>query len=237
MLIDWGIPVHTQEDCLGLASEYIDLAKIAVGISALLEEEYLRCKIQLYQEHSVNVFPGGQFLELAYSKGRVKEYFEAVREVGYRTVEVSDNLIEIAPEEKARLIRLARQEYHLQVLGEVGKKTRVSAPAALIADAHNCSEAGAWKVVVEAMEFWQLGCREDVIGHVVSALGMENVLFELPGTWLEGVHRFDQRRLYLWLIRHFGPDVNIGNVERIDIMVVEAARRGLGPEGWRCEGS
>lgn len=239
MLIDWGIGIHAQEDCLRLASPYIDLAKIAVGISALLNEEYLRRKIQLYQEHKVNVFPGGQFLELAYKQGRVKEYLEAVQKVGYRTVEVSDNVIEITAEEKARLIRLAQQGYDLQVLGEVGKKEieTTTTAAALIADAHNCLDAGAWKVVVEAMELLQLDEREDTIDQAVRALGIENLIFELPGTWIEGVHRFDQRRMYLWLIKKFGPDVNIGNVEAVDITILEAARRGLGPEGWPYEDS
>ena len=237
MLIDWGIPLHAQEDLLGLASEYIDLAKIAVGISALLEEEYLQRKIQLYQDYSVNVFPGGQFLELAYRQGWVKEYLEAVLKVGYRTVEVSDNIIEMSTQEKTRLIRLARQEYDMQVLGEVGKKKMETstATAALIVDAYNCLDAGCSKIVLEAMEFVQLDQREEAIDQVAGTLGMENLIFELPGTWMDGIHRFDQRRAYLWLIEKFGPDVNIGNVEAVDIVILETARRGLGPEGWPYE--
>jgi phosphosulfolactate synthase len=51
---------------------------------------------------------------------------------------------------------------------------------------------------------------------VVSAAGVKRVLFEAP-----------QRAQQAWLIRRYGPNVNIGNVWPAAALSVEALRLGL----------
>jgi len=45
MIADWGLPLQRQADLLTVAAAYIDLAKIAVGIGALLPSEILQQKL------------------------------------------------------------------------------------------------------------------------------------------------------------------------------------------------
>ena len=59
-------------------------------------------------------------------------------------------------------------------------------------------------------------CALDVVEAVVAAIGVDSTVFEAP--------RKDQQA---WLIRRFGPDVNLGNVAPGEALALEALRLGL----------
>ena len=157
MMIDFGLGLVQQEDILRLASEYIDSAKIAVGVARLLPRELVMQKISLYQQYDVVPYPGGQFLEYAVLCEKVDEYLEETRAVGFRAVEVSDNLLSISLDEKKALIAKARATYGLDVFGEVGKKEGLAVTVSLEEDIKACLEAGSSKVLVEAAEVFGHG--------------------------------------------------------------------------------
>jgi phosphosulfolactate synthase len=58
--------------------------------------------------------------------------------------------------------------------------------------------------------------RTDVAAAVVDAVGVECAVFEAP-----------RKEQQAWLIRRFGPDVNLGNVPPAETLGVEALRLGL----------
>jgi len=99
--------------CLGgnVQKDFIDLTKIMVGITAIIPNNFLKEKIGLYHSNDILAFPGGQFLELMFSKNQIDNYFNDVVNVGFKLVEVSDNRIDITPQEKSNLIKMVRQEY------------------------------------------------------------------------------------------------------------------------------
>ena len=228
MVIDWGQGRAAQADWLEIGAPYIDLAKIAVGISRLLPADLLRKKIQLYRQHQVIPFPGGQFLEYAVHHGQASDYLAAARAAGYRWIEVSDNVIELTPQEKTGLIRLARQDFGLEVLAEVGSKVEGTSAAKLIAIIQRCLDAGAWKVLVEAAELFGTDLNEQLIEEITAAVPLDKLLFEVPGPWIPGIHRCDQHTTRAWLIHRFGPHINLANVAPQDILELETARRGIG---------
>jgi len=233
MLIDWGLGLAAQGDCLEIGAEYIDLAKIAVGISGLLSKDQLRRKIELYEAHQVIPFPGGQFLEYAADHGQAREYMEDAREAGYSWIEVSDNVIELTPDEKTALIRLAREEFGLNVIGEVGSKVQGTSATGLIADIQRCLDAGCWKVFVEAAELFGDELNEALIEGITAAVPLDKLIFEVPGPWIAGIHRYDQFATRTWLIKRFGPVVNLANVLPEDILETETLRRGIGVNALR----
>ncbi|RKX30143.1 MAG: phosphosulfolactate synthase, partial [Verrucomicrobia bacterium] len=63
MIADWGLPLGLQNGLLSVSAPHVDLAKIAVGIAALLPTDTLKAKIASYAENNILAFPGGQFLE------------------------------------------------------------------------------------------------------------------------------------------------------------------------------
>ena len=230
MMIDWGIGLRLQEDYLDVAGDYVDLAKIAIGISGILTRDYLERKIRAYRDHDVITFPGGGFLEFAYLRGKVTPYLEATTEMGYTAVEVSDNFIDLPVNDKMGIIRQAREEYDLIVLGEVGKKEQTTDPEELIADIHNCLEAGAWKVFVEAQELFEEGFKEELVLQLSEAVPMDKLIFETPSTWAPGVHHYDQHQTWRSLIDYFGANVNVANVDPPLVTELEVMRQNVGPE-------
>ena len=234
MMIDWGLGIARQKDLLDIAAPCIDIAKIAVGLSGIISENVLVEKIKKYAEYQVEAFIGGQFLEYGIRRqglGIAKRYFEEAKRLGYKIVEVSDNNIEIKPQDKYDLIRMGREEFGLKVLGEVGTKTRTTSPNAMVEDIKVCLSAGAWKVFVEGAEFTDKktgALIEDVIEGVTRGVDLKDIMFELPGRWISHVHGCGIHDMEVFLIGRFGPDVNIANVAPDEILELETLRTGVG---------
>jgi phosphosulfolactate synthase len=234
MMIDWGMGVERQRDLLDIAGSYIDIAKIAVGLSGVLSERVLREKIKVYEDYQVDAFIGGMFLEYGIKHqgmGVAPRYFEESRRLGFRVVEVSDNAVEIPPKDKYELIRMGREEFGLRILGEVGSKKEVSSPEAMVEGIKGCLAAGAWKVFVEGAEFSSKTdgtLLTDVIERVTRGIDIEKILFELPGRWISNVHGCGIHDMELFLIEQFGPEVNIANVAPDEVLELETLRAGVG---------
>jgi phosphosulfolactate synthase len=228
MMIDWGLPVGLQTDILDMAGALVDLAKIAVGVSGVLPLITLRTKIEAYRRADVDAFPGGMFLEYAHASGRAAEYFDGCAEAGYRMVEVSDNAVPLSRREKTGLIQTALNR-GMRVLGEAGSKHTRTSPSGLAEDITACLEAGAWKVFVEAAELFEEGAiRGDLLDHLTGRIDQSQVIWELPGSWISGVHSHQIHQLQVWLIEHLGPEVNVANVDPLAVVALETLRRGIG---------
>ncbi len=229
MVIDWGLGPHRQRDLIAVGADCFDFAKIAVGLSRLHPAKLLTEKIDRYLSWHVEPFPGGQFLEYAEVHGLLERYLPACVEAGYRWVEVSDNLAPVTLRWKERVIVRAVEEFGLKVLGEVGKKEGLANAVPLADDARACMEAGASLLLVEAAELIRgdAGTAADIDG-IVDSVGLEKVMFELPGPWIAGVSEHHVHSMRRDLIDRFGPQANIGNVGPEDLLPLEAYRRGLG---------
>jgi len=225
MLVDWGIGLEAQADIVQIAGPFIDLAKVAVGISGLLPLDLLRRKIESYRDNDILTFPGGMYLEYAISIGKVDVYLEHCAEAGFKLVEVSDNVVVIPKDVKQGVIRKAVTDYGLKVLGETGSKVEISSAQHLIDDIKACLEAGAWKVFVEAAELYDTAFKEDIIQELTTALPIDKMVIEIPGVWIHGIHGCDRHGMIKRLIEWFGPDVNLANIDMSEVLRVETLRR------------
>ena len=229
MVVDWGLGAGAQEDLVSVCGSFFEFAKIAVGITRLLSNEMLVGKISSYRENGVEAFPGGQYLEYAEVHGKADVYLPAVVAAGYRWMEVSDNLASVSLEWKERMIREATERHGLSVFGEVGKKEGLASDVKMSKDARACLDAGSKIILLEAAEL--IG--DDVetareVEAVVDAVGLDRVMFELPGPWIEGVTLESIHRMRRDLVDRYGKEVNVGNVQPDDLMTLEAYRRELG---------
>ena len=234
MVIDWGMGIGQQRDLLDISSAYIDIAKIAVGLSGIMSERILKEKIKIYADYQISAFIGGQFLEYGiYHQGLeiAERYFEEAKRLGFQYVEVSDNNLEISPEDKFELIRMGAENFGLKILGEVGSKTECSSTQAMVDGIKGCLASGAWKVFVEGAEFTdkQDGTLlEDVIEGVTRGVDLKDIIFELPGHWISNVHACGIHDMEVFLIQQFGPEINIANVAPGEIMMLETLRTRVG---------
>ena len=230
MMIDWGLPYSMQADCLQAQGLYVDEAKIAASIPGIMPADLLKRKIGTYQSEDIFTFPGGLFAEMAIAKGYYDQFLEEAVRVGFSGIEVSDNLLEIAPEKKHAVIARAVDDYGLTVMGEVGRKDGQMTPKQLLADVENCLEAGASLVLLEAHELFHGGIRTDVLESLTKRVPMEKLMFELPVTVLPDVTKSYKAKVLFWMIKQFGPEVNLANVEWDEIYFTEISRRGVSGE-------
>lgn len=234
MMMDWGLPLGQQRDWLELLAPSVDLAKFVVGTSRLYEEEYLLQKIDLYKQHDVYSFIGGQFLEYVYATQGLaasKPFFAEAKRLGFDAIEVSDNVVPLDSTTRSTLIRTAI-DCGLEVHGEVGSKSDETSAAQLIAEANECFEAGADVVLVEGAELLIDGePNRRLLSEFRDGMDTARVIFELIGPWIPGTHNCDVYDLKKFLISEFGPDVNLANVMPEHVWETEALRVGLSVTG------
>ena len=95
MMMDWGLPLLLQNDCLEAQGLYVDKAKIVAGISRIMPAEYLKKKLAAYEAQGVFTFPGGLFTELSIAQGNYEAFLDEVKEAGFSGIEVSMALLPI----------------------------------------------------------------------------------------------------------------------------------------------
>jgi phosphosulfolactate synthase len=237
MMIDWGMPLGLQRDCLAAHGRYVDEAKIAAGIPRIMAADYLRQKIDLYAQDNIFTFPGGLFTELAIAQGNFEVFLNEARAAGFKGIEVSDNLLRIDPLMKKAIIAKAVNEYGMTVMGEVGRKEGGMSKDDLIADVENCLEAGASLVLLEAHELFHGGIKEDVVEALIRRVALENLMFELPVEVLPDVTKAYKTKVLFWLIKQFGTDVNLANLEWDEIYFTEISRRGMSGSASHSKGA
>ena len=234
MMADWGLPLRHQEDMLGLGGRYVDFAKIVTGTARLYDLQYLKDKLALYQAHQVRPFIGGQFFEYVLAtKGwdALPAFFDEACEIGFQTIEISDNCIPLADEERSAAVSLASR-HGLNVMGEVGSKVDANDVDVLIAQARQFFEAGAEYVLVEAAELVEDGQpKSEMLDALRDGLDLRKVMIELPGPWIHGVTLSLVQDLKKAIIAAFGADVNLANIHAEDLIATEALRVGLGVVG------
>ena len=230
-VLDPGLSVEVQGSWLRMAAAYVDEAKIMTGTASLYTPEYLREKLAVYREHRVRPFLGGFFLERVFADNGIDgaaRYFDEALAYGFGALEVSSTTFDIAIEERATLVRLAREK-GLEVHGEIGSQSDVHGIDSLIAEAKAYLEAGSDVVIVEGAELMRSGRpNAEFCARVSSELNLEKVYFELGGPWVKETHAWQVRALRTFLFDYFGPNVNLANVHLADIIETETFRWALG---------
>lgn len=220
-VLDKGATAAATASVLAGAGPHIDIWKFGWG-TAYVDVE-LAAKLEVLRSAGVLACLGGTLLEIAWSQGKDDECLAWAKRAGFDTVEVSRGVAPMALSDKHELLRRAADSF--VVLSEVGNK---DPDKPLRADEWSDEiagdiAAGARWVITEGRESGTVGLyrpdgtvREDIVAAAVRGGGVERVLFEAP--------RKDQQA---WLIRAFGPDVNLANIAWDEVLAVETLRLGL----------
>lgn len=226
MVIDKGIGRSSFTDLMELGSRYIDCLKIGFGTAPLYSTELLLYKINLAKQHGIAIMPGGTLLETAVQQETVPAFFDAVCQLGFNAIEVSDGTIELPRRRRSELIQEGVKR-GLKVFSEYGKKLSGSIiDARLLAQTLEADlESGSSLVTVEAREsginvglFDEQGeCRRDVLSAVIQFVpDPTKLMWEAP-----------LKQQQVMFLREFGPGVHLGNIQPGEVIALEAMRRGL----------
>ena len=218
-VLDKGLGPRGWADVLEMSGDYIDIVKLGWGTAYVTPN--LRRKLEVLAEKRVVI--GGTFFEAVFAKGRVDEYKRWLAELGLTHVEISDGAVEIPRERKLELIAELARDF--TVLSEVGSKDAdvVYAPYQWVEWIREELDAGAWKVITEGREGGTAGIfrsdgdmRTGLLDEIAHGVPIENVLFEAP-----------TKSSQAWFVKHFGPNVNLGNIPPDEVIPLETLRLGL----------
>ena len=221
MVMDKGLSIREAEDFMSVGSEYTDLVKLGFGTSLLTPG--LEKKIRVYKNAGCIPYFGGTLFEAFVVRNMFREYIDLLDKYEINMVEVSDGSFDIVHERKLDYIeRLASRG---TVISEVGSKKKdvVYSPVEWASMMKSELEAGSEKVIAEARESGTIGIYNDdgsvnmpVINAISENVNLENVIWEAP-----------IKTQQVWFIKHFGANVNLGNISPNEIIPLESLRCGL----------
>jgi phosphosulfolactate synthase len=220
-VLDKGASLESTESALTAAASSIDVWKFGWGTAYL--DNALADKLAMLKASGVRACLGGTLLEIAWCQGRAQHCLDWAEDVGFDSVEVSRGVAPMTRADKHELLCLAAESF--VVLSEVGSKDpdQVLTPDQWTDEVAGDLAAGARWVITEGRDSGTIGIyrgdgsvRQDIVSAAVAGGGVDRVLFEAP--------RKDQQA---WLIRRFGPDVNLANIACDEVLALETLRLGL----------
>jgi len=221
MVMDKGMSVREAEDFVSVGSEYTDFVKLGFGTSIITPG--LDKKISIYKNAGIIPYFGGTLFEAFIVRNMFQQYVELVDKYEITLVEVSDGSYEFDHNKKLEYISQLAE--FRTVISEVGSKKAdvVYTPEQWVDMMKSELEAGAFKVIAEARESGTTGIfNEDgsvnnaLIDAISQSVSLDNVLWEAP-----------LKSQQAWFIKHFGTNVNLGNVAPNEIVSLESLRLGL----------
>jgi phosphosulfolactate synthase len=221
MVMDKGLSIREAEDFMSVGSEYTDYVKLGFGTSLITPG--FEKKIAIYKKSSVVPYFGGTLFEAFIIRDMFREYVEFLDKHEIELVEVSDGSYEF--DHKRKLEYISKLAERGTVISEVGSKKSnvIFSPDEWVAMMKAELEAGSFKVIAEARESGTTGIYNDdgsinnkIISAITEHVKLDNVLWEAP-----------QKSQQAWFIKHFGANVNLGNIAPNEIIPLESLRLGL----------
>ena len=221
MVMDKGLSIREAVDFMSVGSEYTDYVKLGFGTSLITPG--VEKKIRIYRKSGVIPYFGGTLFEAFVIRNMFREYIEFLDKNEIQLVEVSDGSYDI--EHKRKLEYITELAKRGTVISEVGSKKKevVYSPDEWVAMMKAELDAGSVKVIAEARESGTTGIyNEDgsINNKIITAISenvrLENVIWEAP-----------LKSQQAWFIKHFGANVNLGNIAPNEIIPLESLRRGL----------
>ena len=218
-VLDKGLGPRGWEDVLETSGDYIDIVKLGWGTAYVTKN--LERKLEVLKDRRVVI--GGTFFEVVYVKNAFDEYKRWLAALGLTHVEISDGTVEIPRERKLELIADFARDF--TVLSEVGSKDSdvVFAPYEWVQWIREEKDAGAWKVITEAREGGTAGIfrpdgdmRTGLIQEIEHSVDFHDLVWEAP-----------TKQSQAWFVKHFGPEVNLGNIPPEEVIPLETLRLGL----------
>jgi phosphosulfolactate synthase len=221
MVMDKGLSIREAEDFMSVGKEYTDYVKLGFGTSILTPG--FDKKIKIYKKNNTIPYFGGTLFEAFIVRNMFKEYIDLLDKYEVGFAEISDGSFDMEHSRKLDYINKLSQK--VTVISEVGSKKKdvIYSPDEWVSMMKSEMNAGSIKVIAEARETGTIGIYDDngcvnqlLIDTIIENVKLENVLWEAP-----------QKHQQAWFIKHFGANVNLGNIAPNEIIPLESLRCGL----------
>ena len=220
-VLDKGMSRTDVEGLFDIAGDYIDIVKLGWGTPYVTRN--LEKKLELYRSFDVPVVCGGTLFEAVYGQDKVDDFKRWLEHFRFSHVEISDGTLEIPREQKLELIAEFSRDF--VVLSDVGSKDADVnyAPYLWVEWIKEELDAGAWKVIAEGREGGTAGIyrptgemRTGLVDEIAHEIDTGELIFEAP-----------TKSSQAWFVKHFGANVNLGNIPPDEVIPLETLRLGL----------
>jgi len=221
MVMDKGLSIREAEDFMSVGSQYTDFVKLGFGTSLITPG--FEKKISIYKKAGTVPYFGGTLFEAFVVRNMIREYVDFLDKHEINLVEVSDGSYDIEHNKKLEYIR--RLAERGTVISEVGSKKKdvIYTPEEWVEMMKSELKAGSVKVIAEARESGTTGIynedgsiNNELIEAISEHIKLDNVIWEAP-----------LKSQQAWFIKHFGANVNLGNIAPNEIIPLETLRLGL----------
>lgn len=243
MIFDRGWPAVFIEGVLAGFASAIDIAKISAW-HLHQTEKIVAAKIDMYKKYGVEPMIGGPVLEIARVQKKEDEVLAYLKGLGFVGLEISSESMPTQTDIGAdRTFADKCVQMGFVIHGEVGKKFAEGDQAREAPDVLNVDVA-----VATFQSYKEMGCDGSYLeGHLLRAIcgdmaekvagrfqleqlvervGLEDIIFEIPGTYLPYAGK---RALQGLLVYLFGPNVNMANILIEEVAELEEIRDGMFP--------
>ena len=233
MVKDYQLGLRGLEDLLEVAADYMDIFKFVTGTSRLFKRDHLMKKIALLKQYQVRPFLGGQFQEyVLHTMGldAFDRHLAEARDLGFEIVEISDNVVSLPDGVRKQLMDQVRA-LGMTPVGEIGDKRQNTSAHDIVDDVHLALEEGSEFAMIEGQELMIEGHpNEELITLLNDEVDVDRCMFEISTPYIGStLHEIYVGKKFL--IKTFGPDVNLGNVSSDAVIETEVTRLGLGAAG------
>ena len=214
--------VQGVRDLMDYAADYIDFAKIYAMNALLVPERIIQTVVGLYQEANVSAYSGGILFEYACHTNSFAEMLRHLKKLGIRSLEVSENYLELTPMQRRTYIAAAKRA-GFEVIYEFGRKnpTTPFSLQDLEAAVAEVREFDIQHVIIEQSEI-----------DMIAVSSPEGLVELARQPWFSQLmveadpYRFPQQ--HAQLLKDFGPEVNLANITAGQCLRLEGLRRGIG---------
>ena len=233
MVTDYQLSIPALTGLLDVGERYIDIFKVATGTARLFPRDHLVEKLALLRDRDVRPFLGGQMQEYVLHTMGIEAMPGHLREahaLGFDMIEISDNIVDLGVGGRERLIGMVL-DAGLTPVGEIGDKRGRTEPQAMIREIEAALDAGAALAMIEGQELMLDGRpNEPLILALKDNVDVARCMFELstPRVGSTSPEIYAGKK---FLVKTFGPDVNLGNVTTDVVIETETTRLGLGSAG------
>ena len=233
MVSDYQLGLASLSDLIEVAGHYIDFFKIATGTSRLFEKGHLQAKIKMLRANDIRPFLGGQFQEyVLHTMGidAMPRHLKEAQALGFDIIEISDNMVQLGQGIRQQLFDMVYDQ-GMTPVGEVGDKKDSSSIMSIIDEVNEVLEMSAEFALIEAAELMHGGVpNKELILAIQENVDITRCIFELA-TPRVGNTTVQISAGKKFLVKTFGPDVNLGNVTPDVVIETETTRLGLGSAG------
>jgi phosphosulfolactate synthase len=221
MVMDKGLSLREAEDFIETAGGLTDFVKLGFGTSVITPQ--VREKVRLYQKANIKVYVGGTLFEAFLIRNMFDDYQKYIDALGLDAVEISDGSMTMDHDEKCNYIRTLSKTY--TILSEVGSKEAgiLIAPHRWTEMMEKELESGSFKVIAEARESGTVGIYKasgkthtTLVNKILAKISNDHIIWEAP-----------LKSQQAWFIKHFGANVNLGNIAPNEMIPLETLRLGL----------